>query len=64
MGGKMMRVIVNKPDNFEISDTKLVEQYKNRANYNVIKRLIIERKYNKCYEKELEEAFRNASLKR
>lgn len=44
-------------------DPQLREQYNNKKNYNPIKRLIIERKYQKALDKIIEEKYKNASIK-
>ena len=44
-------------NNIEIDDKELAQEYRNRNNYNFLKRLSIERKYQKALEKKIDESY-------
>ena len=47
--------------NIKIDDQQLQKDYDHRNEYNLIKRLIIEYKYNKAVDKKMEEKFKQIS---
>ena len=63
-GNRTMGKLIRESLDIDIDDKVLMYQYQNRKEYNPIKRLIIERKYEKALKNKIESEYNELTHKR